>query len=301
LKSLLIIGGLGLLGNRLVQKAKGKFDVAFTYRSGEPWHDAKGHQLDITDFQATNFLIKELQPDAVINTAAFHVVDGCEKDKNLAKLVNTDAAINLGRACQKAGSHYIFVSTDYVFDGSKKEKYSVSDVPNPQSYYGESKLLAESSLLSMDADNAVARTSVIYGWNPKKNFITWLIGELKAGKEVKIVDDQFSSPTLADNGADALLRMVELEKTGVWHVAGKDCLSRYVLAQKTAKVFGFDESLIRPIKTSELNQLAKRPANSCLDVGKTEKELGVRMLSCDQGLMLMAKQEKKLREPWRCL
>ena len=191
------------------------------------------------------------------------------------------------------------MSTDYVFDGIKKGRYGTEDKPNPESAYSESKWRAESELLAMDADNAVVRTSVIYGWNQKPNFITWLLGELKAGKPVRIVDDQYSSPTLADNGAEVLLRLAELEKTGLWHVAGNDCLSRYSFARKAAAAFGYDESLISAVKTSELNQVAKRPPNSCLLVSKTEKELGVRMLSAEQGLRVMKEQQARSSEPWR--
>ena len=145
----------------------------------------------------------------------------------------------------------------------------------------------------MDADNAVARTSVIYGWNPaKKNFASWLLGELRNGAPVKIVDDQYSSPTFADNGAEALLRMVELDSTGLWHVAGNDCVSRYGFALKAARTFGLDEGLISAVKTFDLHQAAERPPNSCLDVRRSEKGLGVKMLNVEQGLAAMKKQEE---------
>jgi len=293
LKSLLVIGGLGLLGNKLVEKARGRFDVSYTYHTGKSWHPEPGHLLDVTDFEAARRLVLDLRPDSVINTTAFHIVDTCEKEPARARLVNTDATLNLAHACERIGAQYAFLSTDYVFDGTKRGKYRVEDSPNPQSAYAESKWLAETELLAMDADNVVARTSVLYGWNPvKKNFIIWLLGELRAGRPVKVVDDQYSSPTLADNCAEALLRIVELEKTGLWHVAGNDCLSRYEFALKAAHMFDLDKSLISPVKTADLHQAAKRPMNGCLDVGKTEKELQVKMLSAEQGLMVMKKQEE---------
>jgi dTDP-4-dehydrorhamnose reductase len=299
MKSLLIIGGLGLLGNRLVQKARGKFNFDYTYHNGTSWHPEPGHVLDVTDFDATRKLVNELKPDAVINTTAFHLVDLCETEQAKAKLVNVDATLNLATACEKIGAQYIFMSTDYVFDGTKHGKYKVEDTPNPESAYADSKWQAESELLAMDADNTVARTSVIYGWNPiKKNFIIWLLGELRAGKPVKVIDDQYSSPTLADNGAEALLRLVELEKTGLWHVTGNDCLNRFEFARKTAEVFGLDESLISSAKTADLHQAAKRPMNGCLDVSKTEKELSMKLLSAEQGLRVMRAQEEKSKEPW---
>jgi dTDP-4-dehydrorhamnose reductase len=144
----------------------------------------------------------------------------------------------------------------------------------------------------MEADNVVARTSVIYGWNPaKKNFVSWLLGELRNSKPVKIVDDQYSSPTLADNGAEALLRLVELGKTGLWHVAGNDCINRHEFALKTASMFDLDPSLISAVKTSDLQQAAARPMNGCLDVRRTERELGMKMLTVEQGLKVMKQQE----------
>ncbi|MDO8339050.1 MAG: dTDP-4-dehydrorhamnose reductase [Candidatus Burarchaeum sp.] len=294
MKSLLIIGGLGLLGNRLVQKARGKFNFDYTYRTGTPWHEENGYQLDVTDFEVARKLVQEIKPDAVINTTAFHQVDLCETERAKARLVNIDAALNLATACEKIGAQYVFMSTDYVFDGTKRGKYSIKDTPNPESAYAESKWQAESELLAMDADNTVARTSVIYGWHPmKKNFITWLLNELRAGKPVKIVDDQYSSPTLADNGAEALLGLVEQEKTGLWHVTGNECLNRFEFARKAAQVFGLDERLISSVKTADLHQVAKRPMNGCLDAGRTEKELGFKMLNAEQGLMVMKKQEEE--------
>src|SRR3989338_6559381 len=302
MKSLLIIGGLGLLGNRLVQKARGKFSVDYTYRNGASWHPETGHILDVTDFEASRKLISGLKPDAVINTTAFHQVDLCETERAKAKLVNVDASLNLATACEKIGAQYVFMSTDYVFDGKKHGKYGVKDTPNPESVYADSKWQAESELLAMYADNTVARTSVIYGWNPlKKNFIIWLLGELRAGKPVKVVDDQFSSPTLADNGAEALLKLAELEKTGLWHVTGNKCITRFEFARKAAQVFDLDESLISSVKTADLHQAAKRPMNGCLDVSRTEKELGMKMLGAEQGLRMMKVQEEKSKEPWKQL
>src|SRR3989338_11050501 len=129
MKSILVIGGLGLLGNRIVQKARGKFSVDYTYHTGTSWHSEPGHELDVTDFEAAKNLITELKPDAVINTTAFHVVDACEREPAKARLVNTDAVLNLAHACEKLGAQYIFMSTDYVFDGIKKGRDGTEDKP----------------------------------------------------------------------------------------------------------------------------------------------------------------------------
>jgi len=307
--SILIIGGHGLLGAKLVEQARasGEWEVHFTTHSKERGEDHKlevtdsgtagaaegagGHVLEVTDYDAVEKLLKRLKPSAVIDTAAFHNVDACEKEQDSAMTVNALAPGKMAELCTAANSHFIFTSTDFVFDGSKTSPYATTDRPNPQSFYAHSKLEGERNVLQTNPMFAVARLSVIYGWNRKKtNFVTWMLGELKAGREVKVVMDQKSSPTLADSAAEALLRIAKMRKPGIWHTTGKECLARHEFALIAAEVFGFDKALIKPVPTSALNQIAKRPANSCLDVSKTERELGVKMLTAREGLMVMKKQ-----------
>ncbi len=289
---ILVIGGTGLVGNKIVEQARGKFDVHATYH-GQLVKKSKFHKLEVTDHRAVSKLIEELSPGAVINTSAFHQVDKCEADTELAKSVNVDAARNIAEVCASVGAHCVYFSTEYVFDGAKGGLYKEDDKPNPLSYYGQTKRMGEEAVLGVKGDSLVARTSVIYGWNDSKlNFATWALGELENKKEVKIVDDQVGSPTLADNLAEAVLKAVENRKTGVYHMAGGEAIDRYNFTLILAEVFGLDKALVKPVKTAELKQRARRPLYAPLSVEKTEKELGVKMLGAKEGLEKMRAQRR---------
>ncbi|MFH1447922.1 MAG: dTDP-4-dehydrorhamnose reductase [Candidatus Micrarchaeota archaeon] len=283
----LIIGGTGLLGNNLLELAKGKFEVSATYRN----HAIRGpdsYKLEVTDADAVKKLIDELEPGAVVNTTAFHNVDKCETERDMANAVNVDAAVNISNVCADVGAHHIYVSTEYVFDGNKGAAYVEDDLPNPLGYYGETKLMAEKAIMGGEGDNLIARTSVIYGLNETKlNFATWVISELENGRRIRIIDDQVGSPTLAGNLAEVLLKCIELRKTGMYHIAGGEAIDRYRFTLELADVFGFDKSLITPVNTSEFGQKARRPLFAPLDVGRIEEELEVKMLRAKEGLERM--------------
>ncbi len=284
---ILVVGGTGLVGNRLVELASGKFDVHATYHS-HSIRKPNFHKLEVTDHRAVRKLIEELSPGAVVNTSAYHQVDKCETEMGNAKAINVDAAVNMAEASAAVGAHYIYFSTEYVFDGKKGAAYMESDDTNPLGYYGETKMMAEKALLSGKGDNLIARTSVVYGWNDTKlNFATWALGELEKKREMRITDDQVGSPTFADNLAEAILKAIEYRKTGVYHIAGGEAIDRYNFTLILADVFGLDKKLIMPVRTSELKQRAKRPLFAPLNVDKTEKELGVKMLGAKEGLERM--------------
>jgi dTDP-4-dehydrorhamnose reductase len=287
---ILIIGGTGLVGSRLVEQARGRFEVHATCH-GHPVRRARFHKLEATDHRAARSLIEELSPGAVVNTSAYHNVDKCETERDLATAVNFSAAENIASACADFGAHHVYFSTEYVFDGKKGESYVEEDEPNPLGYYAETKRMAEKAILGLKGDHLIARTSVIYGWNDiKLNFATWALGELEKKREVKIVNDQVGSPTYADNLADAVLRAVELRKTGIYHLAGGEAIDRYNFTLTLADVFGLDKKLVKPVATSELKQRARRPLYAPLNVAKAEKELGVKMLSAKEGLEKMRGQ-----------
>ncbi len=143
---------------------------------------------------------------------------------------------------------------------------------------------------------------MIYGWNPGElaglrsssrksmNFVVWTIDKLRKGEKINIVTDQYSSPTLADNLAEALLALSRPERQGLYHTAGKTCLNRFEFAKKIAEMFEFDGSLIKPVTSDVLKQVAERPKRCCLNVSKAERELGVRFLTVEEGLMKMKEQ-----------
>jgi len=230
-------------------------------------------------------------------------VDYCETHRKEAWKVNVEGTRNIAEACREVGAKMIFISTDYVFDG-KKEIYTEEDTPNPLSYYPKTKLEAERLVKEAGINHVIARPSVIYGWNPSElaglqsssgkpvNFVVWAIDKLKKKEKINIVTDQFSSPTLAGNLAEVLLVLSKSGKQGVYHTAGKTCINRFMFAKKIAEVFELDESLIKPVTSDMFKQVAERPKRCCLDATKVERELGVRFLTVEEGLMKMKEQMK---------
>jgi dTDP-4-dehydrorhamnose reductase len=298
----LVVGGSGLTGFKLASLAKDEFEVYATYNARTvELEDCTFVQLDKRDRAATFGLMKKLEPEVVVDTAALHNVNYCETHPDAAWRVNVMGTGHVAEACAAVGARLIFVSTDYVFDG-KNGFYTEEDAPNPLNVYAETKLEGERVVAKRCGDYAVARTSVIYGWNPSElaglksssgksvNFVIWALRKLRNGEAISIVIDQFSSPTLADSLAEALLALCESEKQGIFHTAGKSCLNRFDFTKKIATVFGLDASLIKPVTSDLFRQVAERPMKSCLDVTKAERELGIAFLTAEDGLKRMQRQ-----------
>jgi dTDP-4-dehydrorhamnose reductase len=257
-------------------------------------------QLNIADRDETMRLVKKVRPEAIVNTAALHNVDYCETHHEEATKVNIEGVRNLADAAQENDSRLIHLSTDYVFDGNSGH-YSELDSPHPLHFYAETKLEAEKVAADLPS-YAVARPSVIYGWNPLEaggvpsssgktiNFAMFVLDKLKKNEAVKAVRDQYSSPTFADNLAEALLRLARHSENGVFHTAGKSCMSRYEFAIKLAEIFAYPTRLVEPVYTSDFKQLAKRPKNSCLRVEKAEQTLKIRFLTAEEGIREMKRQ-----------
>lgn len=287
----LITGGSGLLGSR-VAAAAGAHDILATYNRSRVEVDYPLAPLDITEREAVDALVRDFRPDGVIHTAALTNVDYCEDHRTEAQLINEEGTRNMARACEKIGARMIYVSTDFVFDGEKAGgMYAEGDKVNPLGYYALSKLLGEKAVVEECSDHAIARVSVLYGWNIQKktNFVTWVIDALRKGERINIVTDQYTSPTLVDNAAEALLGIMEGGKTGLFHCAGSERINRFDLTKKIANVFELNETLINPITSAELKQQAKRPVDSSLNINKIERELGIRMLTVEDGLKIMRK------------
>lgn len=264
-------------------------------------------RLDITDTAATIRLVKQIDPFAIVNAAALTNVDYCETHKAEAVSVNVDGVRNLVEAIDRRNIRFVQISTDFVFDG-RFGHYSEDDTPNPINHYGQTKFEAEKIVMNL-GNYAIARPSVIYGWNPSRgslrgsaslkpmNFGMFVADKLRRGEAVKAVRDQYSSPTFADNLADALLRLARLSTNGVFHTAGKSCLSRYEFATKLATSFGFTIGLVKPVFSSEFEQVAERPRYSCLRVEKAEHILGMKFLTAAEGLRSMFEQSSAQRNP----
>ncbi len=297
---LLLIGSTGLVGSKVASLASKHGFEAYKTRHTRQTLYSDSAELDITDRRATLELVEKIRPRVIVNTAALTNVDYCETHRDEAQRVNTDGVKNLAEAALKNESRLIQVSTDYVFDGATGH-YAEADTPNPLQYYGQTKLEAE-KIVSELPSFAIARPSVIYGWaslHPTgesgsakpMNFAMFVLDKLKKRETVRAIRDQYASPTFADNLGAALLTLASGRQNGIFHAAGRSCLSRYEFAIKLAESFGYSTAHVEPVYSSEFKQLAKRPKNSCLRVDKAEKSLGIAFFTAEQGIKEMKKQE----------
>ncbi len=287
---LLIIGSSGLVGGRMAELLKDKYEIYGTYNT----HEIKGpriFRLDSTDRASTFKLLEKIKPDCVIDTHSLNNLDQCETNHEEAWRVNVDGAKNVAEACKSFGCNYVFLSTDYVFDG-RKLRYNEKDKPHPLSYLARTKVMVEQMLWTLDVNYIVARTSVIYGRGGlnKVSFALWLIDKLKKDETVKIVSDQLNNPTFADNLAEQIIRLYEKGDTGIFHITGKDCLSRLDFSKEIARTFGLNEKLITPITTPELNQIAVRPGRVNMSTEKVERATGIKTLTVKEGLARLKEQ-----------
>lgn len=284
MKHLLITGGSGLLGSKFRYIAGNEYEIITTHHKNPVKNSIP---LNITDEKDVINKITSLKPDAVVHAAALTNVDYCEDHRDEAWNINAKGTENVAEACEKVGSKLVYVSTDFVFDG-ERGMYREEDETKPLGYYALTKLEGEKFLgRHHDLNYAVARVSVLYGWHTSMNFVMWVMDELESGNEVNVVTDQYNSPTLADNAAEAIMRIIEMDKRGVYHTAGDERINRFKFAQNIADVFDLDSNLINPIKSTELIQKAKRPKDSSLNVEKAQRDLGIKMLNTVEGLNYM--------------
>jgi dTDP-4-dehydrorhamnose reductase len=250
---ILVTGAAGQLGRELV--------VAARESSHEVVALAKD-ELDITDREAVARVVSSARPDVVIHAAAWTAVDACESDPVKAHLVNGEGTQNVVLAARSVGARTVYVSTDYVFDGSKSSPYVEDDTPNPQSVYGRSKLAGE---LAMGNDDLIVRISWVCGFHGS-NMVKTILRLMQTQPELRFVDDQVGNPTMADDAARGIIRLVEHEASGVWHLTNQGATSWYGFAGDVLEAAGEDRARVKPIRTIDLQppRPAQRPANSVL-------------------------------------
>ena len=288
MKTALVTGACGLLGQNLVNQLVSKYNVVAVDVSPDIFErnrNLKFINCDLTEHRALSNLLSKIKPEFIYNCAAYTDVDGCEKYRDKAYTINVELVRNL---IDSGTSRIVQYSTDYVFNGDNGP-YAENDPTDPVGYYGETKLISERMLLGSSNNNLVIRTNVLFGTGVdiRPNFITWLIASLKQGKKLKIVTDQFNNPIHAENLAAASIEAEEYGLTGVLHLGGADYLSRFEIAVITAEFFKFEKELITPVKTSELGQTAKRPMKGGLKIDLANRMLNTRMLNFEEGLGLI--------------
>jgi dTDP-4-dehydrorhamnose reductase len=283
----IVTGSNGLVGARLSRLlAERGHEVLGLSRGPRRAEGAFAYQAcELTDAAAVQGAVKAFGPEVVFNPAAATDVDGCERDKAFAWGVNVEAVASLGRACAESGAHLVHVSTDYVYDG-EAGPYAEDAAPNPRGAYATSKWLGERAAQFWVPGATIARTAVVYGWPAagRPNFGSWLLSSLVAGKNVQLFEDQFVSPSLADNVAEMLAELGERKLGGTFHVAGAEVVDRLTFGLAVCDRFGFDRGLVRGSRLAEAKLLSPRPRHSGLRVDKVRGLLSAKPLGLGQAL-----------------
>jgi dTDP-4-dehydrorhamnose reductase len=295
---ILITGSNGLLGQKLIAALRNDPEVQLIAtsrgedRSPQPLGE-RYQSMDITVQADVDAVFDATTPDVVIHTAAMTNVDACELDPEACQLQNVTATQYLVNASKRHNSHFIFLSTDFIFDGANGP-YSEEDEPAPHSIYGHSKLDGERLVMNSGlAHWAIARTIIVYGIAEglsRSNVVLWAKGALEKGQPITVVDDQWRMPTLAEDLADGCIRIAKRKAQGIYHLSGPDGMSILELVYRVGKFFGLDASGVSPIKSDSLGQPAKRPPRTGFVLDKARKELGYTPHGFEEGLAVLKKQ-----------
>ncbi len=294
---ILITGANGLLGQKLagmLQHEEG-IETLATSRGEKKFISAISYKsMDIEDKDQVNEVINRFRPDTIIHTAAMTNADTCEEEKENCWKTNVTAVEHLVAAAEANKSFFIYLSTDFVFSG-EAGPYSEEDETGPVNYYGKSKAAAEEIVKNCKTSWAIIRTVLVYGINPslsRSNIILWVKNSLENSRDIQVVDDQVRSPTLAEDLAAGCLLVAKKKAGGIWHISGKDILTPYEMAIKTAGFFGLDKSFIHRTDSSRFTQPAKRPPKTGFIIKKAEEELGYKPHSFEEGIAILAAQIK---------
>jgi dTDP-4-dehydrorhamnose reductase len=288
-KRLLITGGTGFLGGHLLLKALRNWDVYAVYR-GRPV-DAPGAvwlKADLMNPEETAGVFDAVKPDSLIHAAAMSDIDACLVRPDEARLVNIEATGHLAGLCRRSGCRMVFVSTDMVFDGGRG-MYREQDATAPVNRYGETKVAAEVAVTAECRSAVCARTALIYGAPAfgGRSFTHAMMTRLSKGEPVTLFDDQFRTPILVQNLADALLELAASDFAGILHLGGGERMSRYDFGRLAASAKGFSADLIRPGRMNEPPPAARRPADVSLDSSKASAVLSTRLIGCGEGVKFL--------------
>ncbi len=284
--TIFVTGGSGLLGSKFAEIALEMYEheVCTGYCHNKPEFGAPV-KFDLTKDRDLEVIYK-IRPEVIIHTAALTNVDECETNKELAYKINTEGTKRVVEVAGELKAFLVYVSTDYVFSGNKG-MYKEEDEPNPVDYYGYTKLMGENYC------DCIVRPCVIYGAKPASgtiNFALWLIDKLRNKEEVKIVTDQYITPTLNTNLAKMLLEVAEKELKGVFHLAGATRVSRYDFALQIADKFELDKKLIVQSRIADMRWIAHRPKDSSLDTSKALRYLNEKPYELDKALDVLKEE-----------
>ncbi len=281
----LITGANGFLGQHLcLFLKKAGFEIIATGKGLSRLSDKEivYESAELTDKMEVKKLLAKVQPDIIIHNAALSKPDECENNRDFCVDINVNATRHLLEA---SSGHFIYLSTDFVF--GENGPHSEEDEPAPLNFYGETKLKAEHMVAKFHLQTTIVRPVFIYGqsWEGMRpTFLHWIKNNLEGNKPIKVVSDQWRTPTYVGDICKGIETIIHQQATGAYHLAGKEILSPYEMAMHTAEVLQLDSSLIEKVTADTFPEPVKRAKRSGLKIDKAKAELSYNPISFEEGV-----------------
>ena len=285
---IIILGANGFIGRRILNRLYPSHQVLACSLHPDilPKEGYRFETIDMLDYAAMTTLLNDFQPEVMINASALSVVDYCEQHPEEAYAMNVTAVKHLAEYSRDHSCRLIHLSTDFVFDGTSSIAYTETDAPNPVNYYGKTKQWSEEVIGQLCTDYAIVRVEVVYGKPLLKqhgNIVHLVKNRLENGQSIRVVSDQFRSPTWVEDIACAIEQLLSNQHQGIYHICGGETLSVAEIAFRAAKYFNLDTSLIEPITTEAMNEATPRPPFTPMSVEKAQQAFGYQPSVLEEG------------------
>lgn len=289
----LVTGANGFLGHYLCkQLLDKKFNVVATGKGAcrLPYRSSDGLiycEMDFTDPFAVHDVFEKYEPDFVVHAGAMSKPDECETNQWQSYVTNVEGTVNLLLNAEAYHSFFIFLSTDFVFDGLKGMYNETDEALNPVNFYGKTKLEAEEAVQEYERSWAIVRTLLVYGkpLTGRSNLLTVVKEKLEIAQAYNVFDDQVRTPTYVEDLSAGIVTIIEKKATGIFHLSGTDIMTPYQMAIKTAEHLSLDTGLLKPVTADQFIQPAKRPFKTGFDITKARTLLGFQPISFAEGLL----------------
>jgi len=292
---IVVTGGSGMLGHNLMRWAHRSYEVWGSYHTHRV--DIPGcsmFTMDLSNEKESKNKIKSVKPEVVIHTAALTDVDECNRQPAWAGRINAEGTKILAEVSEEINARFVYISTDYVFDGEKGD-YREQDEPSPVNRYGETKLLGEESVRRFCSRALILRTTM-FGLKipPTRGLMETLVGALRSGQPLSRFTDQYFTPVYTGQFSEIILRLVSLGAEGLFHIGPKTKVSRYEFALRVAELFKLSGAEIRPVPFQQIQGLARRPRNTSLVSQEIERRWGIQLPSLPAGLAQLKRDWENL-------
>jgi len=289
--NILITGANGFAGYYFVKKLLEQNHTVIATGKGESRLPFSNHpnfvyeEMDFTNPYSIDSVFNKYKPDVVIHSGAISKPDDCEKDQVLAYMVNVEGTVHLMMNAAEYKSFFIFISTDFVFDG-KTGMYKEDDERQPMNYYGRTKMEAENAVMDYEYDWSIVRTVLVYGKPQagRNNILTVVKNKLEKGEGYNVFNDQVRTPTYVEDLTAAVSKIIDNKATGIYHISGEEVLTPYQMAIEAASFLNLDKSLLKKVVAADMHQLAIRPLKTGFNIDKAKKELGFKPTPFSEGL-----------------